>query len=645
LDNIAFGNTADFFSESSPLADHIDHFSVRPGQQKMAAEISATLLNGNNLVCEAGTGIGKTMAYLLPVLLSGKQVIISTGTKHLQDQLFEKDLPVLKKALNKTSKTIVLKGRSNYLCHYRLQSALSEGRFLDANIHLLSAIREWAQSTRTGDLGQFEDMEDNSPLMPWITSTADNCLGQNCDFYDDCFVFKVRRQAQEANLIITNHHLILADMVLREKGFGEVLPMVDTIIFDEAHLLPELATGYFGETLSSRQLVELIEDARVANHKEAGDVKAFLPILDKYEKSIRDLRLCFDKEDRRYQWQQISSSSEFSECINVFKQHQQAVMELLECLRDRGRLLENCRNRCAMHFDFIDTFISTETEDVVQWVDVRGHSFIFNKTPLDIAETFQSRLAQYEANSIFTSATLSVNQNFDHFMHQLGFEDSEQLVIETPFNLREQTLLYIPDDLPEPAQKSFQKAFLQRVVELIEITRGRAFVLFTSHRALKWAAKQIRCKIEYPILVQGEAPRSDLIHQFKTMENAVLLGTSSFWEGVDVKGQALSCVIIEKLPFASPDDPVLQARLAAISRRGGRPFIDYQLPQAMISLKQGVGRLIRDVNDYGVCAICDKRLLSKAYGKQFLNLLSNYPLTHELDDIDHFFHQLDIQQH
>jgi len=626
------------FSDGGSLTNLIDDYSHRPEQEDMAHKIFAAISEGQDLVCEAGTGTGKTVAYLVPALLSKQKVIISTGTRHLQDQLYQKDLPLVLEALATPATTMVLKGRSNYLCLQHMDIAIHDSKDLSyQNMSDLQEVVQWSSATKTGDINELGMIEENSVIRSRITSTTENCLGQSCPSFDDCFVFKNRKTALESDLVITNHHLLLSDMSLREKGFGEVLPLADVIVFDEAHQLPELASTYFSQTMSTRQLLELITDIKSADHEEAGDIEELAGTLAKFEKMIRDVRLVFGREDQRLNWLEVWEKSLLSTELPKMLAAFQDVIDILETACGRGKLLDNCWQRAKAHYNFIDAYIETKNEESIRWVEIRGHHLYLNQTPVNISETFQQRLSEYNATSVFTSASLAINDDFNYYSRQLGLEDCQTQVWNSPFDYQTQTCLYVPLDMPEPNQFEFFDAFIERTIKLLSYSEGHAFVLFTSHQALKKTAEKLSKEIDYPIFIQGQAPRSELLNQFRNTKNAVLLGTSSFWEGVDVKGEALSLVIIDKLPFASPDDPVLQARLNYFSKQGSNPFMEHQVPQAAISLKQGVGRLIRDVTDRGVCVICDKRVIRKAYGKRIIKALPPMPITHELDDVKDFY--------
>ncbi len=631
-------NVHDILSETGPFANCLDGFTVRPQQQQLAQTIAEVLSNDDSLVCEAGTGTGKTFAYLVPVLLSGKRVIISTGTKHLQDQLYYKDLPIVRKALNVPIVTALLKGRANYLCLHRLEYGDENFSYISKeDLSELPMIKQWATQTDKGDLAELTTLPEDAAIRSRIVSSAENCLGQDCSFYDNCFVFKARRKANEAEVIVVNHHLLLADLALRESGFGEVLPKADTIIFDEAHQLPDLASDFFSQTLSSRQFTELFNDTTVAYLTDASDMEEVQDEIRECQTSLRKLRLSFGRKERRSAWNEVFADKEIKEALQDFLDHLITLEKYLDILAERSKSLENCWRRCSNMIEMLQTFMERETEDLIQWLETRGQGFLLHQTPLDISATFQARLAEHGCNCIYTSATLSVAGDFTHFTDQLGLSQTNAQSWSSPFDYQKQALLYLPQGMPEPGESIYTEAVINMALPVIEASQGHAFLLFTSHRAMNEAYRLLAGRIDYPLLRQGDAPRSELLQSFRKTKNAVLLGTNSFWEGVDVRGKALSCVIIDKLPFAPPDDPVFRARAAKMQENGQNPFMTYQVPQAVINLKQGVGRLIRDANDYGVLMICDPRLISKPYGKVFLNSLPNMRRSTELADVDEFF--------
>lgn len=628
----------DILAENGPLAELIPDYAVRPQQVEMAEAIADALANNHSLICEAGTGTGKTFAYLIPAILSGMKVIISTGTKHLQDQLYQRDLRIIQQAIGQAVHTALLKGRANYLCLYRLEQMDSDpGGMYRQYQQQLPVISEWGQRTRSGDLAELTAIPEDAGVRKFITSTTENCLGQECSFYEDCFVFRARRQASEADVTVVNHHLLLADMALREQGYGELLPVADCVIFDEAHQLPDLASQFFSQNLSANQFLELVRDSKQAYLSEAADMPDFLPLLDNLETAVRQLRLSFGETDSRKAWFQVREYDGVEASLSRLMGHLMDVHQLLDGFANRGKELDNCFKRCARLMNLLDMFIESEADGFVQWLELRGNGFLLHQTPLDIAQTFQARLAEYECQYIYTSATLTVKDNFDHFAAQLGLQELAHQSWESPFDFKQQAMLYLPMGLPDPRDREYTARAVDMALPILQLTRGRAFFLFTSYRALRLAAELIADRIDYPLFVQGEAPRTELLDTFRTTPHSVLLGTQSFWEGVDVKGQALSCVIIDKLPFATPDDPVLQARLKKLEEQQRNPFMEYQLPEAVITLKQGVGRLIRDNDDYGVLMICDPRLLGKSYGKVFLKSLPAMNYSREPGEVEAFF--------
>ena len=632
----------DILSNEGPLAKIIPDFSSRPQQIELAEAIEQAISKKESLICEAGTGTGKTFAYLVPALLSGSKVIISTGTKHLQDQLFLRDLPLVHKSLGVAVNVALLKGRANYLCIHHLNLSESENRYLDKqSLSQLKDIREWSQHTHHGDLAELSHIAEDASVRSMVTSTTENCLGQDCNYYEDCHLFRARRRANDADIIIVNHHLFFADLALRDQGFGELLPTADMVIFDEAHQLPDLASIFFSQTTSSRQLLDLLIDSKAAYYEEAADLHDFLEILDNAEKSVKDLRLKFGQFEQRLAWQELWNKSNVKTAFAELLERLHDVHTALDAFAGRGKLLDSCFKRVANALNMLDSFTALGSTDYIQWMETRGRSFLLHQTPLDVAEAFQSRMREYDYRNIYTSATLSVNNNFKHFSSLLGLENTKARSWDSPFNFKKQALLYLPEALPDPRESGYTELVIERALPVLELTRGRAFILFTSHRALKIAAEQLAEKIDYPIFVQGDAPRTELLDSFRNTKHAVLLGTSSFWEGVDVKGQALSCVIIDKLPFSAPGDPVLKARMKKMEEQGKNPFMEYQLPEAVITLKQGIGRLIRDKQDYGLLMICDPRLKTKSYGKIFLNSLPMMQQTHDLSEVKEFFKQFE----
>ena len=605
----------------------------------MAEAVAAAIAGREHLVVEAGTGTGKTFAYLLPALQSRLKVIISTGTRHLQDQLYGKDLPVVRAAFNLPARVALLKGRANYLCWHRLETAAGDARKLNrGQLQELEQVRAWSGRTQGGDIAELGAVAEDSSIWPRVTSTVENCLGQECEHFQACFVVKARRAALEADVVVINHHLLFADMVLREEGFGELLPGADACIIDEAHQLPEVASLFFGTTLSSHQLRDLARDVRTEHLREAGDMQDLPAAAEQLEQLVPRLRLALGRAERRAPWSDVAQSGELQELLQQLATELQQLAEWLEYAAERGKGLDSCRQRARLLLQRLETLQDHAAGEYIHWFETQRTAFRLNLTPLDIAPAFSACLQGLANVWIFTSATLAIgNNDFSHFTGQLGLEDARLLQLESPFDYRNNALLYLPDDMPDPNQPAYVDAVVGCARDVLAASRGRAFLLFTSHAALQAAAAQLRDTLPWPLLVQGEAPRRELLARFRELGNAVLLGTSSFWEGVDVRGEALSCVIIDKLPFGSPGDPVLQARIEALRNQGGNPFMQHQLPAAVITLKQGIGRLIRDCADRGVLVVCDPRLRTRSYGRIFLNSLPAMPRTRSLDAVQDFF--------
>lgn len=620
------------------LSKHIEAFSHRPQQLEMAQRVEQILSDGGVLITEAGTGTGKTFAYLVPALLSGLKVIVSTGTKNLQDQLYHRDLPLIKDALAVPASVALLKGRSNYLCIHRMDNALQEGRLRSKElVNQLMQVREWSGKTKVGDIAELSTIPEDSGIWPVITSTVDNCLGAECPSYSTCHLVEARRRAQEADLVVVNHHLLCADFALKDEGFGELLPEADCFIVDEAHQLPETASNFFGINITGRQLLELARDSETEYLREAGDIPEIPAQVTALSKAVRDLRLVFGLELRRGPWTEISGDERITNALDRMQNELVALKELLEQIKERGKGLESCYDRCEKMLAKLDQLFDQDDDDSIRWFETYSQSFNLNRTQLDVSEMFRSQIEQRCGSWIFTSATLAVGESFKHFQNQLGVNDAATLCLDSPFDYPNQALWFVPRNMPEPRSPDYLEAVLGIIEPVIEASGGRAFLLFTSHRALRLAAESLEDRMDFPLLVQGSAPKTELLERFRELGNAVLLGTASFWEGVDVRGEALSCVVIDKLPFASPGDPVLQARIDALKKKGGNPFMEFQVPQAAIALKQGAGRLIRDESDRGVLVICDPRLLSKGYGHTFLKSMPPMARTRVLEDVQEFF--------
>ena len=621
-----------------PIARFLDGFSIRAQQQAMAQAIADAINRQQDLIVEAGTGTGKTFAYLVPAICAGRKVIISTGTKNLQDQLFHRDIPLVRQSLNIPVSCALLKGRSNYLCLHHLQKMTELAPQQETHlIPQLQQLQAFAKQSSRGDIAECDVIPEGDPLWFRVTSTADNCLGAECPDYQACFVMQARREAQAADLVVINHHLLLSDMALSEEGFGELLPAADIFVVDEAHQLPEVASQFFGVGTSTQQFVDLATDVQRAYVQDINETRDIELVCQRLAKAARDLRLVFGMDLRRGPWQEIQHNSNVQSSINQLLELNGELKSLLQPLIERSKDLENTYQRCVTLSGRLQEVTAQIQPDQIQWYEVHRRSVSFHVTPLDIAPSFMEHKQRKGGNWIFTSATLTVDHRFDHFSRRLGLTDIASRQFDSPFDFAHQALMYLPKGLPDPNSPTYTDAVVRIAKQVLEASAGRAFLLFTSHRALRHAETALRGVIEFPMLVQGEAPRDHLLASFRRTPHAVLLGTSSFWEGVDVRGEALSCVIIDKLPFATPSDPVLQARLENLRRQGLNPFMQYQLPAAVITLKQGVGRLIRDASDRGVLVLCDPRLRSKAYGRTFLQSLPTMPVTDSVDTVKAFF--------
>jgi len=625
------------FGPNGPLASKIPEYRVRSQQLEMAARVAEAIQDGAVLVCEAGTGTGKTFAYLVPALLSAGKVIISTGTKTLQDQLYRRDLPTVRSALGVPVTTALLKGRANYVCHYHLERNLEgrqHGRGVESD---LLRIASFARVTRTGDRSELAEVPEEAPAWALATSTRENCLGQSCPNYRDCFVMAARRDALSADLVVVNHHLFFADVMLKDDGMAELLPACNTVILDEAHQLPDTATLFFGETLSTAQLVELARDIRAETLAGAKDTPEAQQIAAGLDKAARDLRLAVPREGVRVAAASLASERGFSDALMALDSALASLGGALEILAERSEGLARCADRARHAQGMLERWRDESRADLVRWVEVLAHSLRLNATPLSVAEIFRKQLDGRPRSWIFTSATLAVAGDFAHYRKEMGLHDARTACWGSPFDYGAQALLYIPMNLPDPNSEEHTRAVVKASLPVIRASGGRAFLLFTTLRAMRLAHQLLREEFDraglpFSLMLQGQGPRSDLLERFRTLGNAVLVGSASFWEGVDVRGEALSLVVIDKLPFAPPDDPVLAARLESLERAGGNPFLDYQLPQAAIALKQGAGRLIRDEADRGVLVICDPRLTTKPYGRKILASLPPMKLVRELDE-------------
>ncbi|EXJ01142.1 ATP-dependent DNA helicase [Burkholderia pseudomallei] len=623
----------------------------------------------NTLIVEAGTGTGKTYAYLVPAMLWGGKVIVSTGTKHLQDQLFQRDIPTVRDALAVPVTVAMLKGRANYLCHYYLQRTADNGRLPSRqDTAYLQDILRFAKITRSGDKAELASVPETSPVWSMVTSTRDNCLGQECPHYKDCFVMQARREAQQADIVVVNHHLFFADIMLRDTGMAELLPSANTIIFDEAHQLPETATLFFGETLSTTQLLELARDAVAEGLAHARDAVEWVKLGGALERASRDVRLAFaDDGIVRMSLAQLGDGHPLFGALDALDAALDALSTALAGQAERAESIAACQRRARELQDLLAGWVAPGARDgaadaadaadakpaaqtgehgdpaeKVRWVEVFAHTVQLHETPLSVAPIFAKQRAGVPRAWIFTSATLSVRGDFTHYAAQMGLSSRRSMTLPSPFDYQAQGLLYVPRNLPQPSSPAFTDAVFDAALPAIEASGGGVFVLCTTLRAVDRIAMKLRDTIDArgwstPLLVQGDASRTELLDRFRAYGNAILVGSQSFWEGVDVRGDALSLVVIDKLPFAPPDDPVLAARLDALTKKGLSPFAAHQLPQAVITLKQGAGRLIRAETDRGVLMICDTRLVDKPYGRRIWQSLPPFKRTREIDVVREFF--------
>jgi len=631
------------FSAAGPLASAVAGYRARPGQVAMATAVDRAIRDCGLLVAEAGTGTGKTFAYLVPALLSGAKVIVSTGTKTLQDQLFDRDIPMVRAALQVPVSVALLKGRANYVCHYHLERARSEGRFTsrDGARHV-HAIAAFARLSQSGDKSECAEVPEDAAIWSQVTSTRENCLGSECAHFKECFVMLARKRAMEADVVVVNHHLFFADVVLRDEGAGELLPAANAIILDEAHQLPETASLFFGESVSTAQLLELARDSRMEAIANARDYLELPEAAQALERATRDLRLQCGTVPGRQQAEGMLREPAFLDALEEVGGTLRALCEHLGNQAERASGIANCLQRAAAIAERLHAWRIGGAEDRVRWVEVFTQSAALNSTPLSVASIFRRQLETGARAWIFTSATLSVATDFSHFCARLGLNDAETALWDSPFDFEHQALIYLPRELPDPNTPGYTAAVVRAVLPVIRAAGGRTFCLFTSLRAMREAHRLLAEAFKneglaYPLLAQGEGSRSELLERFRALGNAVLVGSHSFWEGVDVRGEALSVVAIDRIPFAPPDDPVLVARIAALEREGGSGFIDYQLPEAAINLKQGVGRLIRDETDRGIMILCDPRLSSRGYGRRILASLPPMRRTRELADALQFF--------
>jgi ATP-dependent DNA helicase DinG len=634
---------SEVFSANGPLASGVPGYRLRTQQLELAERIAAAMADNSVLIAEAGTGTGKTYAYLVPALLSGGKVIVSTGTKNLQDQLFSRDIPTIRQVLKAPVRVALLKGRANYLCHYHLERALADGRFLSREDAAYARhIARFAKQTRTGDKADCADVPENASVWGMVTSTRDNCLGQDCPQHKECFVLAARREALAADLVVVNHHLFFADVMLRDEGTAELLPACNTVIFDEAHQLPEVASLFFGESVSTAQLGELVRDTQIAALASARDCLDLPKLCASLEKAVRDLRLTLPVEAARFALLQLEGREGFASGVSSVLGALEALAGLLETQAQRSEGLDSCWRRAGDLLLRVRNWQNGANADFVRWGETHTHSLQLNATPLVIAEIMQKQMSGHPRAWIFTSATLAVQEDFGHYCTEMGLVDASSARWESPFDYPNQALLYVPKGLPEPNSQGYTEAVVKAAFPLLKASHGRAFFLCTSLRAMRRTHELLgealeRAGLDLPLLLQGERSKNELLERFRRLGNAILIASQSFWEGVDVRGEALSLVVIDKLPFAPPDDPVLSARIERMRSAGRNAFMEYQLPRTVINVKQGAGRLIRDESDRGVLMICDPRLISKPYGKRIWRSLPPMKRSRDVEEALAFF--------
>ncbi|WP_414827905.1 ATP-dependent DNA helicase [Alteromonas sp. H39] len=636
------GSVSTLFSADGELAKAIPGFVPRQAQTDMAKAVKSAIDNEHSLIVEAGTGTGKTFAYLGPVLLSEGKAIISTGTKNLQEQLYHRDLPLVKKALASRRKTALLKGRANYLCLHRVAQHGGNSTLVDKDVlGQLSIVRQWATTTKTGDMGELKALPEDARVLPLVTSTVDNCLGRDCLDYEECYLVKARRKALDADVIVVNHHLFFADMALKDTGFGELIPEADAIIFDEAHQIPDIASDYFGESISTRQLHDLAKDVTLIYRTVLKDAEQLDKAADKCRMIASDLRLLFPENPQRGNWAEALDREDVRAEVGKLAESLGVLHEVCKLHIGRDKDLDNLYERIVQARETLAALSDNQQTGVSLWYETTPRHLIMHLTPLSIAAKFRHFVSSPPRGWIFTSATLMVNGGFEHFQRRMGLEDAKTLGLDSPFDYQKQAMLCVPRHLPEPNSFDMRNTLLDTAKRLIKASKGRCFLLFTSHAMLKLIAEKLEHEVDNPLLVQGTTTKQALLDAYLADRNAVLLGTGAFWEGVDVRGNDLVCVMIDKLPFASPDDPLLQARIEDVKKRGANPFAVIQIPQAVITLKQGAGRLIRDPSDKGVLVICDNRLVTRHYAQTFLASLPDMRRTRSLDEVESFLSTID----
>jgi ATP-dependent DNA helicase DinG len=636
----------EFFKNSGPLSEGVINFHEREDQVEMAKIVNEAIEEKNSLIVEAGTGVGKTFSYLVPALINGGKVVISTATKNLQDQLFFKDIPTIRDALKIPIDINILKGRSNYICQLRMENALLEGQFLNKeDAKYIHEIKKISDHSESGEISEFNNIPEKSTVWPFVTSTKENCMGQDCEFYKSCFLIKARKKAITSEVVIVNHHLFFADLVLKDAELSEILPKASTVIFDEAHQIPEIASIFFGQNISTNQIIYLIQDAQQILSNHIKDKEKLVELSKSIIDIANSLSSFFDQRNQRIGVEKIEKLDSFKEKILDLTRELERLYKFFNAYSEQDLEFKKLLDRTKEVISKLKNWNKGTDQNYVYWIEIFFKSIQFNITPISVADNFRRFQQTNETAWIFTSATLAVNSSFNHFQSLMGLENAKTKLLKSPFNYSENAYLYVPKDMPEPSSRLFNIHLVSQVYPLLVAAKGRAFILSTSIKSMNEITTLLKDEFEknniiYPILTQGTGSKTKLLEQFKTHGNAILIGSLSFWEGVDVRGSELSLVIIDKLPFQSPGDPIFESKINMLSAKGINAFMTFQLPKAIISLKQGAGRLIRDEMDKGVLMICDQRIVSKPYGKKFWRSLPDFKRTREQGDVIEFLKHL-----
>ena len=639
--------TDDFFSPNGPLNDCLENYQLRTEQVEMAKSISNVIDDKDSLVVEAGTGVGKTFAYLYPALLKGGKVVISTATKNLQDQLFFNDIPKIREALKISVKVNILKGRGNYICKLRMENTNQEGMFFNKeDAKHIQMIKAFSDNTDLGEVSEISQIPETSTIWPMVTSTKENCLGQDCEFYKECFLVKARKEALESEVLIVNHHLFFADFVLKDEELSEILPKANTIIFDEAHQVPLVASFFLGQFISSSQVSNLIQDCQQGLKKYPDTVEVLDTLSKDLQENIFELKKIVSPSPAKLNINNLQDNENFKKTYSSLVEKLALLEITLSKYSEENVEFQKLFERSTELNIKFNSWLKKDNQNYIYWLEVFARTIQFNETPISIAEQFNKFQKKSDSAWIFTSATLSINGSFDHFIKLLGLKKAMTQYLQSPFNYSENAFLYVPKEIPDPKDALFSLVLVKKILPLVKASKGRAFILATSLKSMEEIGALLKDefkknKIDYPIITQGEGPKSDLLHQFKNHGNAVLIGSLSFWEGIDVRGSALSLVIIDKLPFQSPGDPVFESKIKLLSDEGINAFMSMQLPEAIIRLKQGVGRLIRDDHDKGVMVICDKRIIEKSYGIKIWKSLPSFKRTRNESAVINFLEKLE----